>query len=199
MKVSKKTEIDPTTWVDLHGDYLYRYALLRVSHHQIAEDLVQDTFLSALGSLDNFRGESQIRTWLTGILKRKIIDYYRKKQISYSLNSDGIPQTPEDFEAFGSRQGAWKMENAPKDWGNSPDKLFENQQFMKILERCIGDLPERLSAVFVLREMDGYDTKEICKLLDISPSNLWVILHRARHLLRKCLEINWIELEKKQK
>lgn len=193
MKLTEKTEIDPTTWVELHGDYLYRYALLRISNPQLAEDLVQDTFLSALEAMGSFRGNSQIRTWLAGILKRKIIDYYRKKKIMFVANLQEISETADDFEPSGFRHGQWKMESGPKNWGSAPDKLVENQQFMQILEKCIGDLPERFSGVFMLREMDGYDSSEICKLLDISPSNLWVILHRARNLLRKCLEINWLE------
>lgn len=193
MKVEDKTAIEPAAWVDAYGDYLFRYALLRVSNHQMAEDLVQDTFFSALDSLDSFRGDSNERTWLTSILKRKIIDYYRKKRSNISLDLDDGTENIADFENAGQQKGRWKPEAAPKDWGSSPAQLFENQQFMEIMEQCLKKLPERLSGVFVLREIDGYDTKEICKLFNISSSNLWVILHRARHLLRKCLEINWLE------
>lgn len=195
----EKTKFDPATWVDLYGDYLFHFARVRVQNSHLAEDLVQDTFLSALKSLDTFRGESQERTWLTGILKRKIIDYYRKKKISYSLNSEEDLDMLDDFETTGRHYGQWKMEHRPQDWPMSPAQLYEDKQFMRVLELCLKNLPERLSGIFVLREIDGLDSGEICKLFNISPSNLWVILHRARHQLRNCLENNWLEKGAKKK
>lgn len=193
MKAAIKSQIDPTSWVDLYGDYLFQFVRLRVQNTQIAEDLVQETFLSALKSLDSFRGESRVRTWLTGILKRKIIDHYRKNRISISIDSGGGMEPLQEFEPGGERKGQWKPEHGPHDWGRSPAQLYEDRQFMQTLEACLKNLPERLSGVFILREIDGLDSGEICNLFDISPSNLWVILHRARHQLRNCLEINWLE------
>ncbi len=189
-------EPDPAAWVDRHGDYLYRYALLHINDSALAQDLVQDTFLSALGALSSFRGESQERTWLTGILKRKIIDYYRKKRPDFSIDAFATPELASDFQDSGGLRGHWNPERAPRDWGVSPDRLVENKEFMDILHRCIRQLPEHFASVFVLREIDGHTTEEICKFLDITPSNVWVMLHRARHLLRNCMEINWLELDK---
>ena len=195
MSRSDAPKIDPAAWVDRHGDYLYRFALLHVSEPELAQDLVQDTFLAALGSLASFRGDSQERTWLTSILKRKIIDHYRKKRPEMSLDDAHVPELADDFETEGRMSGHWKLERAPREWGTSADQLLESREFMEILARCIRDLPKNFASVFVLREIDGHTTREICKLLDLSPSNVWVILHRARHLLRKCLEINWLESE----
>ena len=136
-------------WVDRHSDYFYRYALLHVSNPA----LVQDTFLSALGALSSFRGDSQERTWLTGILRCKIIDRYRKKRPDFSLDAPGAPEPAGDFQHSGELKGHWKPERAPRDWGTSPDRLMESREFMEILRRCIRRLPEQFASVFALREI----------------------------------------------
>ena len=151
--------MNPENWVDLYGDYLFHYARLRVSNTQVAEDLVQETFLSALKSQGSFRGESQEATWLTGILKRKIVDYYRKNRASVSLNPKDETEMSKPFNSGGENKGQWKMGQEPQDWGRSPAKLYEDRQFMQTLELCLKNLPERLSGVFVLREMEGLDSK----------------------------------------
>ena len=176
---------NPDLWVDLYGDYLFRYAQSRVNDSAMAEDLVQDTFLSALHSYANFDGKSSERTWFVSILKHKIIDHYRKqgRQAKYFES----PDVSKDFQ----ENGFWKMDQAPGDWGEHPEEQLQQKEFILILRECLNALPKKIAAVFTLREMEGLDSTSICKELDITSSNLWVMLHRARHQLRKCLDINW--------
>ncbi len=187
----------PATWVDEYGDFLYRYALSRVKNPGIAEDLVQETFLAALKARRNFQGRSTARTWLIAILKHKIVDYIRKKvreQPSDKVESLLDAAANESAHTGFSSRGGWK--NPPANWGANPTELYEQKEFMDILYHCLGELPERQAQAFMLREIDGLTTDEICKALDISATNSWVILYRARMQLRQCLENNWLESEK---
>lgn len=188
----KSDKINPEGWVDEHGDYLFRYALSRVSDMHLAEDLVQETFLGALKSASGFRAGSSVRTWLVGILKRKIIDHYRKSGRFATLNfSETIATGSADFFPDGEMKGRWKSASAPGEWGENPEKIFENREFSQILNDCLGRLPDRLGAVFTLRELENLSSETICKELEITSSNLWVMLYRARSILRRCLEVNW--------
>ena len=185
---AQKTKPDPSTWVDQHGDVLYRFALVRVADPHVAEDLVQETFVSALQGLDRFKGGSAVRTWLIGILKHKIIDYFRKstREISSSDLSGLGEVTDED--------AVNRMADAranPRKWLDTPDKLMENKEFWKAFMGCLDGLSPMFRRAFSLREIDGFGTEEICKILDITSTNLWVILHRARGKLRDCLEASW--------
>lgn len=190
----KKKEINPELWIDEHSDYLYQYALSRLANNtKLAEDFVQETFLSALKSTSKFEGKSTLRTWLTTILKNKIIDYYRKNKNSL------FEQTSfqnEEFIESGENKGQWKKEFAPAEWDLNPGKILEQKEFYNIINDCISELPKNLSSVFILKEFEQLDSNIICKELSITSSNLWVILHRARMLLRQCLEINWFNTEK---
>ncbi len=187
---------DPASWVDLYGDFLYRYALSRVRNASVAEDLVQETFLAALKARRNFQGRSAVRTWLIAILKHKTVDYIRKKVREKA--SDKVESLLDaaagDFidTGFNSR-GGWKK--PPAKWGANPTEIYEQKEFIDILYRCLGELPERQAQAFMLREIDGLTTDEICKALGISATNSWVILYRARIQLRQCLEDNWLESE----
>ena len=190
-KLKNNSPVNPQDWVDRHGDYLFQYALLRLNNNtQLAEDLVQDTFLSAIKAASTYQGKSAERTWLVSILKNKIIDHYRRNKNNLFEQSDF---QNEEFIEQGSQAGAWKPQLAPQDWGDTPEKAFEQQEFTSIFRKCLATLPQNLAAVFALRELDGLDTDLICKKLSISASNVWVILHRARTSLRRCLEINWFE------
>lgn len=182
-----KHALDPARWVDLYGDYLYSYALLHVRDASVAEDLVQETFLSAFRSKDNFKARSSEKTWLTSILKHKILDHFRKekKENRETTNLD-VSAVENDFF---DNHGHWKI--MPKNWTPEPYQSYENKEFWKVVLWCLGKMPERLKTVFLLREMDAWDSRKICKVLEISPTNLWVILYRARLLMRKCLEVNW--------
>jgi RNA polymerase sigma-70 factor (ECF subfamily) len=179
---------DPTDWVDVHGDALYRFALLRVKDEHVAEDLVQETFFSALKAIDGFEGKSSLRTWLIGILKRKVIDYYRKSEREVKA-SDLTPWEEDDDREYFDKRGHWKR--SLEDWKDSPEALVENKEFWGTFQSCLGNLPEIHRRVFTLKEIDGMKGNEICEVLDITESNLWVMLHRARSKLRKCLDSNW--------
>jgi RNA polymerase sigma-70 factor (ECF subfamily) len=183
---------DPETWVDQHGDSLYRYALLRLRDPVVAEDLVQETFLAALQARQNFAGQSSEKTWLVGILKHKIVDYFRKTRREQPADtSEPLANEPENlFRTTGPWVGHFDPERGPTEWAD-PFKALEQMEFWKILERCLSELPARTASAFSLRELDDLSTEEICKMLSISANNLWVMLHRARAHLRHCLEMNW--------
>jgi RNA polymerase sigma-70 factor (ECF subfamily) len=179
-------KLNPDKWVSLHADYLYNYAVGRVNNHEISKDLVQETFFAGLKAMDNFQGLASERTWLIAILKRKIIDYYRK------INSTkGKAEVKMNFYSDGEREGEWIEERVPSSWQADVDKNIENSELAFALEKCINNLPEKYAMVFRMKTIEQYETEDICNELDISSSNLWVIIHRARTQLRKCMEDNW--------
>ena len=150
---------DPKTWVDRHGDVLFRYAVARLRNATLAEEAVQETFLAALQAREQ-------------------------------------PLEPEELEAREASAafdgGAWRAADAPKDWGADARAVVTQQEFQAVLARCLGGLPARSAQAFTLREFDELPTDELCKVLNVSATNLWVMLHRARFLLRRCLETNWL-------
>ena len=178
---------DPQAWVDQYGDYLYRYAFTRLQDSAAAEDLVQETFLAALSARENFEGRSSVTTWLTGILKHKIIDHLRKESRSQPVE-DVEPFTHSLDELF-DEKGKWKI--GPSKWNFNPTELYERKEFWRILARCLSELSGRLARAFTLRELEELSTEEICKVLNASATNVWVMLYRARMFMRRCLEINW--------
>lgn len=180
---------NPDLWVEQYGDYLYRFALARIKDPALAEDLVQETFLAALKGRKNFQRRSALKTWLTAILKHKIIDHLRKKNRIQTI--EDIDAVGETVDGFFEKSGAWRIR--PGNWDVNPGKILEQRQFMDTLYRCLSDLPERLAKAFMLREMEGLSTEELCKSLQITATNSWVMLYRARAYLRRCLEINWFE------
>ncbi|MBI9084227.1 MAG: sigma-70 family RNA polymerase sigma factor [Desulfobacterales bacterium] len=175
-------------WVDDYGDYLYRFALPRVQDPSTAEDLVQETFLAAIRAIDRFEGRASPRTWLTSILKHKIVDHLRK--VIRERPMEPLTNQADDIDALFDQRGHWKA--APGDWAENPAALYEQKEFINQLSQCLDKLPDRLRSAFVLRELDGMSTAEIREILDISESNTWVMLYRARMSLRNCLEVNWI-------
>lgn len=188
---------DPSSWVELYGDYLYSYALSRVYRKELAEDLVQETFLSALKSRENFRGQSSEKTWMISILRNKIVDHYRKVGNSREkmLLDKNWETSGEDspFQKEGPFKGQWIRSSAPGSYGGSIEKMIESKEFQKILELCLSLLPDKWAAAFTLKVMEECESDEVCKDLDISSSNLWVILHRARLKIRECLEKRWLD------
>lgn len=187
--VSKITTVDTGRWVDEHGECLYRFAILRVRKPEVAEDLVQDTFLAAVKSVENFSSRSTERSWLVGILKNKIADHFRKlgRETNFTDMEFLNDEMSHKFE-----DGFWNHDIGPKDWQESEVVTYRGE-FWQTMRNCLGKLPPRVADVFMMREMDGEDTAEICETLKISQSNLWVMLHRARMALRECLETNWFE------
>ena len=181
-------------WLDDHGDCLYRYALVRVRAVDVAQDLVQDTFLAALRSYRRFAGNASERTWLCGILKNKIVDYYRKlgRETSFTDLEFLSHELSEKFI-----DGGWVHINGPKNWKPQADVVKYSAEFWETMRKCLGKLPDRLATVFMLREMDELGTKEICSHLQISETNLGVMLHRARMAMRECFELNWFGKGKK--
>lgn len=178
---------DPEAWVDRHGDYLFRCAMLRVQDRVLAEDLVQETFLAALTAKERFAGQSSERSWMVGILKHKIIDRFRK-EIRERPADDPVVIDHTGDDVF-DEAGHWKLDQtAPLDWPDHPGAVLERKQFWASLQHCIGALPPTMAQVFTLREVDEVESGVICDRLKISSSNLWVLLHRARKHLRQCLE-----------
>ncbi len=183
---------DPETWVEAHGDYLYSYALLRLRHRDLAEELVQETFLAALKNYKNFAQQSSERTWLVGILKHKIVDHFRRSTRERPVADFEISVDDDDaFRKTGEWADHWTPEGAPKAWSDDPSQIVEQKEFWEIFNRCLSQLPPRLAEAFMLREVDGLSSDEVCEILNVTPNNLWVMLHRARALLRRGLETSW--------
>ncbi|HKJ65248.1 MAG TPA: sigma-70 family RNA polymerase sigma factor [Desulfopila sp.] len=182
---------DPEQWVDQYADSLYGFALLRVTNAAVAEELVQDTFLAALTAFKGgkFHGKSSLKSWLTGILKHKIMDHFRKK---YRNSADSFEDIREEKIAdFFDARGNWRVK--PGRWGDTPQKKYEQQELMLALIECIDTLAERQADAFRLRELDGEEAKVICKVLQISATNYWVLMHRARLAMRRCMEPHWAQ------
>lgn len=185
-EANKPNALSPNKWVDDYADYLFNYAVVRVNDSNIAKDLVQETFFAGLKSAKNFEGKSTERTWLVSILKRKIIDYYRK------INSKkGQAEVRMSFYDGGENEGNWIEERVPQSWKNEAERSIENNELKSQIDKCIEKLPEKYAMVFRMKTIQEFETEEICKELDITPSNLWVIIHRARTQLRNCMEKNW--------
>ena len=191
---SEEPANDPATWVEAHGDALFRFALTRVNNRAVAEDLVQETFLAALKSRERFRGGSTVKTWLTSILKHKVIDHYRKKNRAESLQAAAEFYEREEGELF-SADGHWNFDNpnVPAAW--SPEQVLsaDRSEFMASFHACARKLPERIRQVFLMRELDGTSSPEICETMGISQQNLWTMLHRARMALRACLQRQFLQ------
>ena len=162
---------DPQTWVEAHGNYLFRYALIRVRNETVAEDLVQDTLLAAFQGKDRFSGQSTEGSWLTGILKHKIMDHFRRLARERTVNPDD--SMPEELEGRFDDLGIWKHEpeSGPTDWGADAADLMQRKEFMAALKQCIAKLPPRCADAFVMREMEATDSDRIQETLGVSPSN----------------------------
>lgn len=179
---------DPEAWIDEHGDVLYRYALARVRDRAVAEDLVQETLLAAIRGLDGYARASTERTWLIGILRHKLLDHFRHSMREEQIRDETAPADGRDDDF--DEQGRWRV--APVEW-SAPESSLDREQFWRVFESCLEDLPEKLRTPFLLRELDGLDTRSLTDLLSVTQSNLWAMLSRARRRLRGCLSRRWFE------
>jgi len=185
--ISEDVNAVATNWVETHGDYLFNFAIGQVRDTDIAEDLVQETFLAALKSQHNFSGRSSERTWLVGILRHKIYDHLRKTCRERAVRVDQLPAR-EDSEAL-EESLLWIHQIAAE--STSPSKRIELAEFREQLEKAMGKLPPRIAQVFQLYTIEERPNQEVCERLNISESNLWVMLHRARKQLRNELDGWW--------
>ncbi len=189
--MSEKNKSEISSLFKQHADYLFNYTITRVNDEHTAEDLVQETFISAFKNYDSFQQKSKASTWLIAILKNKIIDHYRKKVREYQTES--LDQYGSGDEFF-TDKGKWKNDQRPQDWKVDSIQHIEQKEFYGILQKCLHRLNEIHRIAFVMKHMEDVDTTEICKELNITASNYWVIIHRSKLQLRKCMETNWLQI-----
>ncbi len=180
---------DPSLWLDEHGDALFKYAFMRVRNEATAEDLVQETLLAAIQAIKTYHGQSSERTWLIGILKHKTIDYFRKASREIQFEDDAQINELVDAEVYDER-GQLNIEI--KNW-SKPEKALEQDEFWQTIHSCVDNMPQRFATIFLLREIDGFDTDELCKIMDMSQSNLWTTLSRIRKKMQQCLDVSWFD------
>lgn len=181
-------QLNPDLWVKHYADYLLNYTLTKVNDIELAKDLVQDTFIAALHSAKNFKGESTEKTWLISILKRKIIDYYRSKNSKKGQSEVRINSLYADQD-----EGDWLEEQVSNLNALGADEQLENIELGLAINLCIHQLPPNHADVFKMKTIQGMDTEDICNELQIKASNLWVMLHRARTALMNCLNQTWFQ------
>jgi RNA polymerase sigma-70 factor (ECF subfamily) len=181
-----KHKLQPDTWVDQYADYLFNYAVSRVSDTEIAKDLVQETFFAGLNSAKNYKGDAAERTWLVSILKRKVIDHYRK------INSKkGKAEVRINYSSDTDAEGDWLEQQVADPYSKDGDNVLENEELGDALQDCISKLPQKQALVFSMKTIQGMSTEDVCNELGINPFNLWVMIHRARTALMGCLNENW--------
>lgn len=187
-ETKRVTERDPAAsperWVEAYGDQMFRYALARLRNRADAEDAVQAAFLAALESRHTFSHRSSFRTWLFGILKHKILDKVRN-----AARQPTVAQP--EFDLDDLFDGTGHHRTIPAEWRPDPRESLHQEEFMRCLRSCLAKMPKRLSTVFELREIENMNRSEILETMRIQPNNYWVMLHRARLLLRTCIEANW--------
>jgi RNA polymerase sigma-70 factor (ECF subfamily) len=184
--------VHPERWVEEYGDALFSFAMLRVRAPATAQDLVQETFLAAIKARERFAGRSTERAWLFGILRNKLVDHYRLQSRETPLvEPESFTHEEEGFfHTGGPGKDGWVTRLAPRRW-SAPDESLVSKEFQGVFQECVSGLPEKVAQVFLRREVDELPSEEICKEFDISPNNFWVMLHRARMALRRCLEVHW--------
>ena len=184
-----KVEIAPPhTWVDRYGNYLYAYAMSRLRNAAAAEDCVQDTFLAGIKALDRFDGSRDIKFWLRGIMHNKIVDQIRKLVKENKVNIDNEDEAL--LESFWFKYSGIATTN-PEPWQFNPRKAYDNTEFWEVFNTCIDTVKEPARQAFMLRMLEDMETEEVCKVMDITPNYLWVLLHRAREQLKIALEERW--------
>lgn len=182
-------------WVESYSDSLYSWALYKTSDKETAEDLVQETFLAAFQSFEGFKGESKPKTWLFAILNNKIRDYHRKRFQSPIVNEQVQREGPENslLESLFDSNDQWIKEQRPQEWPLPEENILDNIEFNKIMQQCMRNLPDHWFSAVHLKYLEEKKGEHICQELNISATNFWQILHRAKLQLRKCIELNWLK------
>ncbi|PHN03644.1 sigma-70 family RNA polymerase sigma factor [Flavilitoribacter nigricans] len=186
-KGTRRSEL--AKWVRLYTKDLLLWAINKTADRHLAEDLVQETFLAAAENMEAFKGDSQVRTWLLGILKNKIAEYYTRTLRKYV----GRPLPMEDLSTYFVAGGHWTKEAQPNAWGASAENLTDIPAFNRILDNCIEHLPEIMNACIRLKFLDEKKGAQICQELGITATNYWQLIRRAKLQLRDCLENNWFK------
>ena len=177
-------------WVHQYTDYLLRWAIIKTNNKEVAEDLVQETFISAHIGLDKFKQKSSPKTWLIAILKNKIIDHHRT-HLKHFVPSSQLAGSGLDewFDEYGN----WKKDQRPQLWESDPENLMENTDFQLVLKKCLSALPEKWMSAVQLKYLEEKNARDICQELNISTTNYWQLLHRAKLKLRNCINTNWFK------
>ncbi len=186
--MTTQRNFNPNNWVDNYSDELYRYTITRISDTSYAEDIVQETFLSAWKAKETYKGEASEKNWLYAICKNKIIDHFRKQS-----NNIVKPSSAEE-DIYFDKLEHWRDEPTPREWSIHYTQPIETKEFYNIFESCKMKLKGIQQSVFVMKYMEEMETEYICKMLDITSANYWVLIHRCKLHLRSCLEKNWINL-----
>lgn len=181
------------TWVDSYSDQMFTWAFYKIGHKEQAEDIVQDTFLAAFQSFEKFEGKSEPKTWLFGILNNKISDHFRKAYRLPISNESFAEQNENSLDVYFDGEGSWRQAQIPKEWDIESIHLLDNLDFANALNGCLGKLPSQWNAALHLKYIEAKKGEIICEELQITPSNFWQVLHRAKLQLRKCLEIHWFK------
>jgi RNA polymerase sigma-70 factor, ECF subfamily len=161
-----------------HIPHLYRFALARTRDRDWAAEAVQEALLAALEHGASFAGRAALRTWLTAILKHKIVDFQRAQQRGVNM---GL--APDPWNAF---DAAERM--APRSVWSDPEYALEHKRLVAAFDQAFAALPEAAARVFHMREVLGCSTAEVSRTLGITENNCCVILHRARSALRGILD-----------
>lgn len=184
-KPTRRSEL--AKWVRLYTKDLLTWALSKTADRQLAEDWVQETFLAAAENEDAFQGDSQAKTWLFGILKNRIAEYYRRTLKKHV----GRPLPMEDLSSYFKGDGHWTENAKPHTWPKEPENLMDVPAFSRLLDKCIEQLPEIMNACIRLKFLDEKKGQNICQELGISATNYWQLIRRAKLQLRGCLEKHW--------
>lgn len=181
------------SWVELYSDKMYSWAFYKIGNKEQAEDIVQDCFMAAFQSVQKFEGKSDSKTWLFGILNNKIADYFRKAYKSPIVAENNQSLQDDFFNHYFDGEGSWRKEQRPQDWEMDNIHLLDNAEFTRVLNGCLGKLPTQWHSVVQLKYISNKNGDLICQELQITASNFWQILHRAKLQLRKCLEFHWFK------
>lgn len=182
-------------WVNSYSDRMYSWALHKTNNKEVAEDLVQDTFMAAIQSFEKFAGKSEPQTWLLGILNNKIAGYYRKlyRNPVISAGPSGAEEDNNHLDAFFDASGGWKQQERPSAWTGDSTDLLNDTAFTTELQKCMDRLPSNWLAAVRLKYLEAQKAEDICQELGVAPTNYWQMLHRAKLQLRKCLEVHWFK------